>query len=145
MIEFEFRPGNLVADEQAVVTAGFYRHSEQLAAPPFDKRRLSWLAREGQALVGVVTADLLWDWLYIDELWVDDSQRGRGLGKALMRQAEEYASSNQMTGVWLWTQSWQAADFYGRLGYEEFTRFEDFPRGHTRIGFRKYLSMARLA
>ena len=36
-------------------------------------------------------------------------------------------------------QSWQAAAFYDHLGYEEFTRFEHFPEGHERIGFRRYL------
>jgi ribosomal protein S18 acetylase RimI-like enzyme len=143
MITIELRAGDLRGDEQAVVTAGFTRHSDQLAAPPFEKQRLSWLAHEGQALVGVLTADLLWDWLYIDELWVDESQRGKGLGKTLMQQAEDYASSKQIIGLWLWTQSWQAADFYSRLGYQEFTRFEDFPRGHSRLGFRKYLHTAR--
>ena len=49
-------------------------------------------------------------------------------------------------GVWngcqwrLWTQSWQAGGFYQQLGYSEFTRFDDFPKGHSRIGFRKILA-----
>ena len=139
MVEIEFRCGDLMPQEQAVVTAGFARHSEGLSAPPFEKQRLSWLAREATTVVGVLTADLLWDWLYIDELWVDEAQRGRGLGKRLMQQAEGYAREKGLSGLWLWTQSWQAADFYQRLGYQEFTRFENFPVGHSRIGFRKQL------
>ena len=139
MVEIEFRCGDLMPQEQAVVTAGFARHSEGLSAPPFEKQRLSWLAREATTVVGVLTADLLWDWLYIDELWVDEAQRGSGLGKRLMQQAEGYAREKGLSGLWLWTQSWQAADFYQRLGYQEFTRFENFPVGHSRIGFRKQL------
>ncbi|WP_017662048.1 GNAT family N-acetyltransferase [Baaleninema simplex] len=107
------------------------------SAPPFGKERLAWIADNGQDAIGILTADLLWDWLYIDELWVDENYRGQGLGKSLMKQAENYAASQQLVGLWLWTQSWQAADFYAKLGYQEFTRFEDFPRGHSRIGFRK--------
>ncbi|MCG8333861.1 MAG: histone acetyltransferase, partial [Proteobacteria bacterium] len=38
-----------------------------------------------------------------------------------------------------WTQSWQAAEFYEQLGYVEFARFDDFPKGHQRIGFRKLM------
>jgi GNAT superfamily N-acetyltransferase len=88
-------------------------------------------------LVGGLTADMLWDWLYIDELWVDDGLRGQGLGRELMAQAEEFARLNRLSGLWLWTQSWQAAGFYQSLAYAEFARFPDFPRGHFRIGFRK--------
>jgi hypothetical protein len=44
-----------------------------------------------------------------------------------------------LTGIYLWTQSWQAGGFYAKLGYEQFTEFADFPPGHSRLGFRKYL------
>ena len=56
-----------------------------------------------------------------------------------MQCVEEFAADESLQGVWLWTQSWQAESFYTKLGYEEFTRFENFPKGHTRIGFRKRL------
>jgi ribosomal protein S18 acetylase RimI-like enzyme len=67
--------------------------------------------RDDSSLAGALTADLLWDWLYIDELWVDERSRGLGLGKSLMLQAEEFAASKALSGLWLWTQTWQAADF----------------------------------
>lgn len=139
MAEIKFRIGNLSLEEQAIVNAGFAKHSLQSAAPPFVKERFIWLVYESQALVGALTADSLWDWLYIDELWVNESHRGQGIAKALMNQAEVYATSHNFIGLWLWTQSWQAADFYRRLDYQEFTRFEHFPRGHSRIGLRKQL------
>lgn len=142
-IEFKFRNGELTQDEQQVVTGGFVQHTNQRAAPHYQKERLSWVAcDDGNGLVGALTADVLWDWLYIDELWVDEDRRGEGFGKKIMVQAEEYASALHLTGLWLWTQGWQAADFYERLGYEEFTRFADFPKGHFRIGFRKAVSRA---
>lgn len=140
MTNITFSIGELSVNEQRVITAGFTRHSVDLSAPPFEKQRLNWVAYEGQIVVGALTADLLWDWMYIDELWVAESKRGCGLGKALMKQAEEHAVSRDLVGLWLWTQSWQAAEFYKRLDYKEFTRFEDFPRGHHRIGFRKQLT-----
>jgi ribosomal protein S18 acetylase RimI-like enzyme len=139
MVDIKFQAGNLTSEEQEVVTAGFVRHSNNLSAPLFEKEPLTWMAYSGQKLIGVLTADLLWDWMYIDELWVDESHRGRGLGKSLMKHAEDYANSRLLVGLWLWTQSWQAVDFYKRIGYQEFVRFEDFPRGHCRIGLRKQL------
>ncbi len=143
MSEIHFRQGALTEREQAVVAAGFERGAAQSGAPPYAKRQLSWLihADDGQ-LAGVLTADILWDWLYVDELWVDESLRGQGRGGKLMREAEAYAAAEGLAGIWLWTQSWQAAPFYEGLGYEEFARFPDFPRGHFRLGFRKILGGA---
>lgn len=138
MIEIKFRSGDLPAGHQEIITSGFDRHTTNQSAPKFEKRRLNWLAYNTEnTLVGALTADLLWDWIYIDELWVDESLRGQGFGKKLMKQVEEYTASEDLQGVWLWTQSWQAAEFYKQMGYQEFTQFPDFPKGHSRIGFRK--------
>ncbi len=86
------------------------------------------------------TIHILWDWIYIDELLISSKLRGEGLGRQLMQLAEEFAKSQSLQGVWLWTQSWQAEGFYRQLGYSQFTRFDNFPEGHSRIGFRKKLT-----
>ena len=139
-IDIEFRSGRLTSLEQSVVSDGFHAHSEGQQAPAYDKERVNWLASdENGVLRGVVTADILWDWVYIDELWVDPGFRGAGLGRQLMQHAEAFARSRRLQGIWLWTQSWQAEGFYRELGYSEFARFENFPVGHSRIGFRKKL------
>lgn len=134
--------GGLSIAEQAIIAAGFARHTSNHSAPPFERKRLVWRAhhRDG-TLIGVATADLLWDWIYVDELWVDERCRGSGVGKDLLERVEQYARSREISGIWLWTQSWQAEAFYRHGGYVEFTRFEDFPKGYSRIGFRKDLRM----
>ena len=53
--------------------------------------------------------------------------------------AEELAVSQDLQGLWLWTQSGQAEGFYRQLGYREFARFDHFPKRHSRIGYRKIL------
>ena len=124
-----------------MVSAGFDTHTEEQAAPEYKKERVKWLAfDERRDVRAVLTADILWGWIYIDELWISPEYRGEGLGRQLMRLAEKFARSQDLQGLWLWTQSWQAAGFYERLGYSQFTRFDDFPRGHSRIGFRKKLT-----
>ena len=141
MTDIRFQTEPLDVDEQSRVTAGFASHAREQGAPPFVRTDLTWRALDARGeLVGVLTGVLLWDWLYIDELWVDASQRGTGLGRTLMLRAEQHAASASIVGVWLWTQSWQAEGFYRHLGYEEFTRFPDFPRGHARLGFRKTIA-----
>lgn len=124
-----------------MVSAGFQAHSDEQAAPEYRKERLKWLAvDEKKDISAVLTAVMLWDWMYIDELWVSPESRGGGLGRQLMALAEEFARSQGLQGIWLWTQSWQAEGFYRQLGYTEFTRFDEFPKGHSRIGFRKILN-----
>lgn len=138
-----FSRGDLTVAEQSAVSEGFSEHSKHVAAPEYEKERIKWTVKEEKSgLLGVLTADALWDWLYIDELWISPEIREAGLGKRLMKKAEEYATSENLKGIWLWTQSWQAEGFYKKLGYTEFTRFEDFPRGHCRIGLRKVLDHA---
>ena len=140
MAEIQFVHDALSFVDQGVVTAGFDAHSASLAAPEYKSERLHWRAlNESGHLIGALTANLLWDWLYIDELWVDEQHRKEGLGKQLMGEAENLAQSQDLSGLWLWTQSWQAEAFYKKLGYIEFTRFDNFPKGHERIGLRKQL------
>ncbi len=137
-MEIAFRHGELSAAARDAVSRGFARHSEELKAPVYSKRLVNWTITERRhAVIAVLTADLLWDWLYIDELWVSEELRGKGVGRKLMKLAEEFAATEQLEGIWLWTQSWQAEGFYRKLGYVEFSRFEDFPRGHSRMGYRK--------
>ena len=123
-----------------MVSDGFRGHSEELGAPDYEKEHLKWLAFDDRKeICAVLTANILWDWMYVDELWVAPVLRGTGVGRQLMQLAEQFGISRGLQGIWLWTQSWQAEGFYERLGYSEFTRFEDFPEGYSRIGFRKKL------
>ena len=140
-VNIEFRQGDLTSSERSAVSAGFHTHAEEQGAPEYKKDRVTWLAYDEQRDIGaVLTADILWDWIYIDELWISPKLRGEGLGRQLVQLAEEFAISQSLQGLWLWTQSWQAEGFYRQLGYRQFTRFDNFPKGYSRIGFRKKLS-----
>jgi GNAT superfamily N-acetyltransferase len=72
-------------------------------------------------------------------VWVEEEFRSRDIGTSVMKAAEEWARNKKLTGIYLWTQSWQAPLFYQKLGYECFAELRDLPLGHSRIGFRKYL------
>jgi ribosomal protein S18 acetylase RimI-like enzyme len=141
MLNIEFAQGSLDAKAQSELTAGLESHGQVQDAPSYNKQRFNWTVRDDNGeLIAALTADLLWDWMYIDELWVDDRCRGTGMGSKLMKQAEQYAIEHKLSGLWLWTQNWQAPVFYQKLGFVEFTRFDDFPKGHSRIGLRKALA-----
>jgi ribosomal protein S18 acetylase RimI-like enzyme len=139
-MQVRFQQARLSPAEEALLSEGFRAHSEAQGAPDYEQRHCKWLLESDEAgISALLTASILWDWMYIDELWVSAASRRKGHGRELMRLAEAYAIAQSLRGIWLWTQSWQAEGFYRHLGYREFTRFEGFPQGHSRIGFRKTL------
>ena len=137
-MEIKFQRTDLTPLERSVVSEGFHTHTEEQGAPRYKKERVKWVAvDETEKVKAALAADILWDWIYIDELWVSKEFRRQGFGRRMMELAEDFARSQGLQGIWLWTQSWQAEEFYKKLGYSQFTRFENFPTGYSRIGFRK--------
>ena len=78
--------------------------------------------------------------MFVELLFVPETLRGQGFGEKLMRQAEDLAREAGCTGIWLDTFSFQAPDFYKRLGYTEFGTLADYPPGFTRHYLHKPLS-----
>src|SRR5262245_33560034 len=66
-------------------------------------------------------------WLHITDLWLSESARGAGLGRQLMETAEAEARVDGCGYVYLDSHSFQAPDFYKKLGYQEFGRLKDSP------------------
>lgn len=93
---------------------------------------------EGKIVGGVIGATY-WNWLYVNLMWVREDLRGQGYGQLLLEKAEEEAKKRGAKQSYLDTFSFQAPDFYKKLGYEEFGRLEDFPAGHTRYFLVKTL------
>lgn len=78
-----------------------------------------------------------WGYLYVDCLWVDDKHRGEKLGEGLLTSMEEAAISFGYDKAYLWTTSFQALDFYTKLGYQPFGELPDRPPGHTTYFLKK--------
>jgi len=104
-----------------------------------DDHPFSVLAISQAHVVGGLIGKIFWNWMDAELVWVEKPFRGRGLGKDVLWKAEEIARNRRLTGICLWTASWQAPDFYRKLGFEQFAEFDNFPPGRKRIGFRKYL------
>lgn len=68
-------------------------------------------------ICGGVVARVTDDTLYIDIVWLDETLRGGGHGRAMMEKAEEKARALGARVAWLYTLSWQARPFYEKLGY----------------------------
>lgn len=112
-------------------------------APSVDRYHTKYAVTETDekgALQGGVYVFLHPGWAYIDLVWVADRDRGKGLGRRLMQEAEAEAKRRGCHSAYLWTQDFEAPGFYEKLGYKRFVELENFIRGHQRIGFMKRLA-----
>jgi ribosomal protein S18 acetylase RimI-like enzyme len=106
-------------------------------APHEDYCDLAVLSRDAGELVGGLLGYTHWNWLYIQQLWVADAFRRRGLGSNLMLTAEREACDRGCLHAHCDTFDFQALPFYQKLGYTVFGSLEDYPIGHTRYFLRK--------
>lgn len=128
------------ADDTAAVYAGLRAFNRAACGNALDDQPLNRVIHDeqGQPCAGLA-ADVYGGWLMVHALWVDEGQRGRGLGHALLTDAEQQARAMGAHAVMLDTFDWQAEGFYLKHGYEVFGRLQDFPPGHQRIYLRKAL------
>jgi GNAT superfamily N-acetyltransferase len=86
-----------------------------------------------------------WTWAgvgFVQTLWVRPDQRGKGLGARLLTAAEAEAARRGCAEMHLDTHSYQVPEFYRHQGYEKIGELPGWPRGTTRIYFRKPLTLA---
>jgi GNAT superfamily N-acetyltransferase len=128
-------------EELEILSAGImeYNRSKVGGRP---KEPLTFFLRDGEGrIVGGVHGNYSGSagWLYVSVLWVSERARGGGHGARLLQSIEREASERGCTDAYLDTFSFQAPEFYKRLGYVVFGELEDFPEGHSRIFLRKRL------
>lgn len=93
----------------------------------------------GKALGGL-TARISYSRMFIELLYIPPELRGTGIGRQLMEKAEDVAREAGCIGIWVDTFSFQAPEFYRKLGYVEFGVLNDYPPGHSRHFLHKTLS-----
>jgi GNAT superfamily N-acetyltransferase len=91
----------------------------------------------GQVMAGINATLYCWNIMYVDILYVDYLQRGKGYGRLLLDKAESKAKSLGGYMSHLDTFDWQAKEFYEHLGYVVFGILENCPRGHNRYYMKK--------
>ncbi len=99
-----------------------------------------FLRDEKGEVVGGLLADTYWGWLDVGSIWVAEHLREHGYGRELMARAEAEGLRRGCTQAFLDTFSFQAREFYQRLGYAVAGTLDEFPPGHRRFLMRKRLS-----
>ncbi|MDO8124095.1 MAG: GNAT family N-acetyltransferase [Candidatus Hermodarchaeota archaeon] len=82
---------------------------------------------EGQVIGGLNGGSIL-KALYIDQLWIDERYRGQGYGKELMMVAEGIARKEGCISSLAMVYSFQAPEFFQKLGYEIFGVSDGYPK-----------------
>ncbi len=85
---------------------------------------------KGKILGGIILS-FLWNGMRIETIWVDKSIRGQQWGTKLMKAGEVEGVKRGCTFAYTDTFTWQAPEFYKKLGYVEYGKLKDFPKGNS--------------
>ncbi|WP_337841963.1 GNAT family N-acetyltransferase [Rheinheimera sp.] len=78
---------------------------------------LKKLNAEGE-LLAVLAGRTFGNWFYLESFWLAESERGQGLGSAMLQRAEQIAVQRGCRFVVVDTLDFQARPFYERHGYQ---------------------------
>lgn len=127
-----------------------YRHYvERLGRPPVPmsedyseviRRRDVTVVEAQEGIVAVIVLGVTEEGFTIDNIAVDPSHQGEGLGRGLLEFAEEEARRRGFDAIHLYTHERMTENraLYGRIGYREYARRRE--AGHARVLMRKQLA-----
>jgi GNAT superfamily N-acetyltransferase len=125
---------------RAVLSALMMTYNESKTGPSGFAPLAVTLDEESGQVIGGLWGRTVYDWLFVEFLFVPEHLRGRGLGTILLRKAEEEALARGCIGACLDTFDFHAPGFYRRLGYEEIAALDSPRRGFKRHIFTKAIA-----
>ena len=132
-----------------LVAAAYGHYVARLGGPPRPmtddyaevvRRSRVTVAERGGEIVGLIVLGVDDEGFFIDNVAVDPSHQGRGVGRALLEHAELAASSAGFDSIYLYTHERMTENLalYSRTGYVEYERR---PHGDARLVYlRKQLN-----
>ncbi|ULO09357.1 GNAT family N-acetyltransferase [Paenibacillus sp. 19GGS1-52] len=97
-----------------------------------------YLKNEQGQLVGGLVSEICFNWLEISYLFVEEAYRKLGYGLKMMNEAEIIAKEKKCDFIKVDTLSFQALDFYKKLGYEVYGTINN-AGGYTHYYLKKDL------
>jgi GNAT superfamily N-acetyltransferase len=130
------------ADVQEIVNRGVHTHSHAAIGLPeqmWSAANVFVQSGDGEILGGAL-GNTWGQWLYVSDVWVDTTIRGKGYATKLMTAIERLAIERRCNYSYLDTFSFQARPLYEKLGYKVFGTVEDHPKGHAQFFLKKTLT-----
>lgn len=122
------------------VVAKLEAFNEANTPAPFERKEIRLFIRDE---AGTIQAGLLgavsMHCLVIQILWVDEEMRGQGVGTELLVTAEVLAKEKGARQAIVETTTFQAPEFYTKLGYSTICEITDCPLGASSLLMRKWL------
>jgi GNAT superfamily N-acetyltransferase len=105
-----------------------------------DGRSLGVFVRDPSRTIVAGAAGHTWgETCELRQVWVAEPLRRQGIGRGLLAEAEAEAVRRGCTQIVLTTHSFQAPQFYEKLGFSVVSEVPGYPRGHSQVVLRKPL------
>jgi len=105
------------------IYSGFKEHTIKVMGQDGFGDPIAFIAIENNDLIGAVVAQPFWGTLHIKYVWVKEAYRGKKIGTLLTQRACEYGRNLNYLFAFVETMSFQALEFYQKLGFTlEYTR-----------------------
>lgn len=127
-----------IENDALYIRQKLYEYNQKFVQPDNHDRLYLVVKRNGNVIGGLV-GGTYWSWMYIELFWVDESERGRGLGTRILAKAEEIAVQRGCRNAHLETHDFQSLRFYQKHDFVVFGELEDLPEGHKKYYLRKSL------
>ena len=117
---------------------------EQLRQPVHASQPLILLTHANGNVVGGLLAETQLSWLRISIMSVHPEWRSKGIGAALLAEAEQLAVARGCKHAYVDTMDYQAPKFYLSHGFETVGQIPDWDsHGHSKMYFSKHLPSHR--
>lgn len=128
-IRLTARQGEPNPDDFKMLSKGMLAHHAASGHHRESEKYSVFLKGKDNQVLGGVIVTFLWNGMEINSLWVDESLRNHGWGRKLMETVEEEGRKRGCTLAYTNTFTWQAPEFYKKLGYTLYGKLENFPQG----------------
>ncbi len=122
----------------AAVERGLNEFNAGVASARSVTRVQAVVVESDRVMAGIYGA-AYWGKLHVRLLWVHPDHQSKGLGGQLIKWAERRGKELGCTSAMVDTMSFQAPDFYIKLGYRQFGLSEGYEGGASRHYFEKEL------
>lgn len=130
---------DLTPMEIDAVENGLYDYNRR-AIGRDDGKRLEFVIRNESGRIVGAAAGYTWAGVCeLKQMWIDETQRGRGYGRALL---EAFIGESRRRGVrriWVASYDFQAPAMYEKAGFKRVTELQGWPEGHVNVILCKHL------